>query len=280
MLPIKPALRLTSKNALFIALGVILPLLIFNLWFFLQLAIEKKEVPRLHELAVSSFTSGSSALIGVLIAAYLAYRYNTLIESQKREDAEVRALRKAIFCIAIKLNKIVDIYNNYLKENESNEHRWARAPGAGPIALNILEIDFNELGFLHEEHGRTLLELSVAEESYIAAINAINERSRLVSEKLEPAQKKAQEKFNTQRTAGSANQLGYKNLKEYVDDDIYQIMSKATDSYYRVFQSTVEKYTAIQPQILELAQQRFPYIKFMDHQKILADLNAAMHAQP
>ncbi|WP_146021799.1 MULTISPECIES: hypothetical protein [unclassified Pseudomonas] len=94
MRPIKSALTFINKNSIFIAIGLILPLLALNLWYFLQLAIEKKEVPRLHELAVSSFTSGSSALIGVLIAAYLAYRYNTRIENKKLEDSEVRALRK------------------------------------------------------------------------------------------------------------------------------------------------------------------------------------------
>ncbi|WP_277589298.1 hypothetical protein [Pseudomonas chlororaphis] len=275
MRPIKSALTFINKNSIFIAIGLILPLLALNLWYFLQLAIEKKEVPRLHELAVSSFTSGSSALIGVLIAAYLAYRYNTRIENKKLEDSEVRALRKAVFCIAIKLNKIAGIYNSFLKENELNEHRWACTPAAGPIALNIVEIDFNELGFLHEEHGKALLELSVAEESYIAAVNAINERSRLVSEKLEPAQKTAQERFKATLAEGDKNQLGYRRLKEFVDADIYQIMSKATDSCYLVFHSTLKNYADIQPRILEIAKKRFPNIKFMDHQKILAELNAA-----
>ncbi|AZD62009.1 hypothetical protein C4K18_4045 [Pseudomonas chlororaphis subsp. aurantiaca] len=42
MFPIKSALKFINKNSIFIVIGLILPLLALNLWYFLQLAIEKK----------------------------------------------------------------------------------------------------------------------------------------------------------------------------------------------------------------------------------------------
>ncbi len=207
-----------------------------------------------------SLVKYSSMGLASFLGAYFAFKFNTRLADKKEIKEQLEELRKAIFCISIKSNKLRSIYKQVLAPHKEKSTRWCSVPSYHQISNNQMNIDFSNLGFLQSKYGRELIELHVCEESFIVAVSALNERSKFHLEKLQPAQEKALSK--------SEENINCNNLHEHIDMAIFELMKTNTNSCYTIFESAIDKYEKIQIKLSEISKEIYPKEKFLNYQEI------------
>ncbi|WP_158653312.1 hypothetical protein [Aeromonas veronii] len=234
--------------------GLVVGLGALMLWYYSSLAIENKTVPVYLDYIMKFI----SVLIATLVGAFSAFIFNRKIEDGRQNKVLIENLRHANFLIAVKLNQLRVLKLRYLDPYEHHELRWG-VMKACPEVNEKTSIDFSNLSVVHDKHPLLLMKIELAEESYKLSIQALNSRSVLHTDQLQPAQAEYLKKTNSHDS--------YQAFSEQIDDTLLKKMEAATDNCYMIIPKTIELLIENQKEMLDAARNMFPNIEFFDHNK-------------
>ncbi|PKG79879.1 hypothetical protein CXF80_17060 [Shewanella sp. Actino-trap-3] len=91
-------------------LGVVLALLLLNLWYLSSLAIENKVLPANFDYLFKGLT----VLIGAFVGAFAAFKLKSKKDDEKKHTKEKMAMNKAIFVCVRQIHAIKILIENCL----------------------------------------------------------------------------------------------------------------------------------------------------------------------
>lgn len=155
-----------------------------------------------HKFTDLSFILTSlTTLVAAFLGAKFAFQMQTKKQEEERIKSEVTAGNKAIFEIIRTYNKFVAIRNQFINPNRNNPARHYFIHPISGINNHITSIDYDSLSFLMNTKTPDILnKLSAFEQEANSTIEAINHRSKLHFDVIQPAIEKAENKHGPQLT--------------------------------------------------------------------------------
>nr|VFJ56588.1 MAG: hypothetical protein BECKFW1821B_GA0114236_102839 [Candidatus Kentron sp. FW] len=164
-------------------LGIVVALLLLNLWYLSGLAIENKVIPTHYDYVLKFVTIATGAFIG----AFSAFALNAKTKHNDEQKIQKAAINKALFTILRQRNAI----KNIVKEYNDLEHEYKIAfnlPAKQPPDYSKLYLDTNELSFLLEtQDPNMLMELSIEQERFEQVLSTIKIRNEFYVNEVQPA---------------------------------------------------------------------------------------------
>ncbi len=145
-------------------------------------------VSLLKPFTADAVMNGAATLIGAFFGAMLAFLFQLLLHrKQERKAAQISAQRM-LFCLLQQMNTIMLVQKDFIVPHLSDPGRFMSIPATHEFDVEKNAFDFSTFGFMLEtnESRMIMYDLYLAQESYIEALRALNERSRLHREEVQP----------------------------------------------------------------------------------------------
>jgi hypothetical protein len=132
--------------------------------------------------------NGFATLAGALVGAMLAFLFQLWIHSFQEKKQSKLAAHRILFCLLQQTNTIMLIQKDHVYPRLNDPRRFLSIPATFPFSLEKDIFDFSTFSFMMEsKEGRAIMyELYFAQESYLEALRAWNERSRLHRDEVQP----------------------------------------------------------------------------------------------
>lgn len=163
-------------------LGVILAFLLLNLWYLSSIAIENKVLPANLEYLYK----GVTVLIGAFVGAFAAFKLKSKNDEEIKHTEEKMAMNKAIFVCVRQINAVKNMHK-VLSKYSSELDRGFGLPAMKSPCYDDLKYDFDELGFLLEEHPQLVMDLVIEQERFEQAFKSIEIRNEFYINEVQPA---------------------------------------------------------------------------------------------
>lgn len=118
----------------------------------------------------------------------LAFLFQLVLHrKQERKTAEISAQRM-LFCLLQQMNTLMLVQKDFFSPHMDDPGRFRSIPAVHEFDINKNVFDFSTFGFMLEtnESRMIMYDLYLAQESYIEALRALNERSRFHWEEVQP----------------------------------------------------------------------------------------------
>ncbi|MES2944169.1 MAG: hypothetical protein V4772_14970 [Pseudomonadota bacterium] len=127
-------------------------------------------------------------LLGTFVGAMLAFLAQIALRKKDERKAELLAAHRILFCLFQQLNTLVLFQREWVAPHKKSPVQFIEIPAASEFDLSKNLFDFTSFGFLLKSSGgrQIMYDLYLAQESYIETLRAINERSRMHRELLQP----------------------------------------------------------------------------------------------
>ena len=217
-------------------LGVVLALLLLNVWYLSSLAIENKILPA----SLDYFYKGSTVLIGAFVGAFAAFKLKSKNDDEKRHKEEKMAMNKAIFVCVRQINAIKNM-NKELSKYSSDLERAFKLPAMKPPAYEDLKYDYDELGFLLEEHPQLVMNLVIEQERFEQAFKSIEIRNEFYVKEVQPALSKLNLNGKNILITDFANALGERLFEGSINGakTIYFHLEQADKSIIEIYDELI-----------------------------------------
>jgi hypothetical protein len=156
-------------------------------------ASTQSSIPSLLErITPDAMANGVTTLIGSLIGAGVgamgAYYFQRLILKKQDEQKAELAAHRTMFAMLQQLNTIILIQRDHVFSELKNPARFLSIPALTPFDIEKNVLDMDTLAFLIDTgKGRGVLyDFYIAQENYIEALRAWNERSLMHRNELQP----------------------------------------------------------------------------------------------
>jgi hypothetical protein len=163
-------------------LGILLALLILNLWYLSSLAIDNKIIPS----NLDYLYRGVTVLIGAFIGALSAFKLNSKKDEDKKHTEQKMAMNKAIFVNIRQINAI-KVMDKELSKYKSDLDKAFQLPALKPPCYKDLKYNFDDLGFLFEEHPQLMMNLAIEQERFEQVFKSIDIRNDFYITEVQPA---------------------------------------------------------------------------------------------
>lgn len=230
--------------------GVIVALVVLNIWYLSSVAIEESVVPKSYDYLIRALT----VAVGGFIGAFSAFWLKAYEERKKDKEKQKSALNSALFVLIRQINAIQNIKRD-LDKYETPFERGLTLPAMKPPDYSSVKQDIDSLNFLIDnDNAQILMELTIEQERFEQAINSINIRNEFYVNEVQPALS-----FH----ALNGRPLPLAEFEEKLGERLFQgAMNGASVLYEHVYASDVslhEKYTELR----EIAKNLFPGEKFV-----------------
>lgn len=230
--------------------GIIVGLAILNIWYLSSVAIEESVVPKNYDYLVRGLT----VAVGAFIGAFSAFWLKTHEEKKKAKEEKKNALNSALFVLIRKINAIQCIKRD-LDNYKTPFDRALLLPAMKPPDYSNVKQDIDGLHFFIDiDNAQMLMELTIEQERFEQAINAINIRNEFYVNEVQPALS-----FH----ALNGKPLPLEEIEEKLGERLFQgAINGAATMYELVNASDIslrEKYTSLR----EIAKGLFPGEKFV-----------------
>ncbi|TAG50029.1 MAG: hypothetical protein EAZ30_01870 [Betaproteobacteria bacterium] len=127
-------------------------------------------------------------LLGTFIGATLAFGSQLYLHRRQERKAELVSAHRILFCLLQQTNALVLFQNDFVAPHRNSPAPFMEIPAAMEFDLSKNQFDFSSFNFLlkSKEGRQVMYDLYLAQESYVEALRAINERSRMHREELQP----------------------------------------------------------------------------------------------
>lgn len=163
-------------------LGVILALLLLNLWYLSSIAIENTILP----VSLDYLYKGITVLIAAFVGAFSAFKLNSKKEDDKKYTEQKVAMNKAIFVSIRQINALKNMQKELSKYTKELDKAF-KLPAMKPPCYDELKYDFDELSFLLEDHPQVMMNLVIEQERFEQAFNSIEIRNDFYVHDVQPA---------------------------------------------------------------------------------------------
>ncbi|MED5596727.1 hypothetical protein [Janthinobacterium sp. P210006] len=146
----------------------------------------------INPLAVASSTDAWEkalfTLLGTFIGAMLAFFTQIVLRRREERKAEQLAAHRILFCLFQQMNTIVLFQRENIAPRKNSPAQFIEIPATLEFDLSTNLFEFESFGFLlkSSEGRRIMHDLYLAQECYVATLRAINDRSRMHRELLQP----------------------------------------------------------------------------------------------
>jgi hypothetical protein len=125
-------------------------------------------------------------LLTTFAGATLAFRLNLAREAEKEADRKKQAMNTALFVLVQQDNAIRQILRDY-EARTSDFERAFNLPANKPPEYAHLKVPISDLVFLLDSHPQLLFELSIEQERFDQALDAVRIRNAFYVEEVQPA---------------------------------------------------------------------------------------------
>jgi len=230
-------------------LGVILALLLLNLWYISSIAIENQILP----VNFDYLYKGTTVLIGAFVGAFSAYKLNSKKEEIKEHTQQKLAMNKAIFVSIRQINAVENMQKEF-SEYSTELDRAFKLPAMKPPCYDGLKYDFDGLSFLLEDYPQVMMNLVVEQERFEQVFNSIDIRNNFYVNDVQPALSKLELESKNISIAAFSKALG---------ERLFEGAIGAADSMYYHVETTSESLVVMHNELAAVARKAFPGGKFL-----------------
>ncbi|MFC1559055.1 hypothetical protein ACFL39_00505 [Gemmatimonadota bacterium] len=195
--------------------------------------------------------TGLVTLAAAFLGAWYAFRLTDNARKRQLLTDQVSAINRALFVLGSHLNTLLGIRQQLIDPIRDDENKFMSMRPAQQFGEDALRVDLSSLEFLIETDHRTILmQLHIQQERFDTTIQALNERSRLHLEVLQP----------------KMAELGIAEFTEYprnelltaLGEPLVLYMQRATDIAITSVDITLETHTDLMNSLHSAMQIHFP----------------------
>jgi hypothetical protein len=177
-------------------------------------------------------------LVGTLVGATLAFISQLALRRKEEKKGELLAAHRILFCLLQQTNTIVLFQNDYVTPHAQSPVKFIEVPATSQFDLSKNLFDFSSFGFLlKSQEGRQIMyDLYLAQESYVETLRAINERSRLHRELLQPKM--------AELGLGNGKPVDLAELPSQLGPLVHGTLLNSTDQMLSILRATFKKLLA------------------------------------
>lgn len=145
-------------------------------------------VSLLKPFTADAVMNGMATLIGAFLGAMLAFLFQLLLHRKQEQKAALMSAHRMLFCLLQQMNTIMLVQKDFIAPHLNDPGRFISIPAIHEFDFEKNSFDFSTFDFMLEtnESRMIMYDLYLAQESYIEALRALNERSRLHRDEVQP----------------------------------------------------------------------------------------------
>lgn len=203
------------------------------------------------ELVLTAFLPALATLIAAFAGAGYAFKLQEKVREIRAKNERIASANKAIFNLSRMYNSLVNYDDQFLKSCRNDSASFLNVRPSIDLVKSDIQIDLDSLSFLLETSNRNILgELSSCVASYQVAIDAINDRSRIYRDQVQPRMESA--------GASEANKYTLDGLKAMMGERLYCILENATSQVFTHTENTIVEIKRVSELLTEAVKQEFP----------------------
>jgi hypothetical protein len=202
-----------------------------------------------------------ATLLAAFFGAWFAYRLQSKAKEKERKAANMTAANRAIFTVFQMVNSLHQYRRDIINPYRDRPGMAVAMPATLPQTHERTEFDFDSLSFLlGTTHKKIVFDLFIEEQRFGEAIKAINYRSDLVVQQMQPALVRA----GIQEGA----EYSQKALAQALDPLLYKSLERTTEQVVFHVDRTRESLQATKTKMLKAFRELFPDGDFLDFETI------------
>ena len=138
------------------------------------------------EAFINQVVPAAATLLAAFVGAWLAFRLTDKAHERRTEAANVAAINRALFVVLRQFNAIKNVKDQLIDPARDDPARFINMHALMPLEYGSLRPDFESVSFLLETDKRGLIVDLMLNDRFHNAIFAVNERSRLHLEIVQP----------------------------------------------------------------------------------------------
>jgi len=118
----------------------------------------------------------------------LAFLFQVLVHRRQERKLALMSAHRMLFCLLQQMNTIMLVQKDFIAPHLNDPVRFISIPAMHDFDFEKNAFDFSTFGFMLEtvESRLVMYDLYLAQDSYVEALRALNERSRLHREEVQP----------------------------------------------------------------------------------------------
>lgn len=232
-------------------MGVLLAILLLNVWYLSSFAIESRVIPKNYDYIINAVIVVSAAFFG----SFSAFQLNANKQERIERKNKVDKINSTLFRLMRQFNAIAR-ERVELEKFKNQRERCFKLPASlanihDEVKYNISEIEF----LLSGSDKQLLLDLAIEQERFHVTVQAINLRTDYHFSKIQPAL----EAINF-----SAASPTYIQFSKAVGPTLMFGLINHTDQVYFHVYKTCDSIEIIQERLLKVAKEMFPGNNFLE----------------
>lgn len=200
--------------------------------------------------------------VATLAAAYFgalfAFKFQSRTEERKIRSNNVAAGNRAMFLLLRQFNSLSVIQKQIIEPHRKHPLKFIVMRPSLPLNYDNLKVDVNNLSFLLEtKHRNVLMELLLEENKFHAAVQALNERSKVHLHDAQPVLEKA--------GIVDGGDYSLSQLKEALGNRLFIQLSRSTDEMIDHTDSSIKSLMEMGERLYKVLTELYPgetFIKF------------------
>lgn len=145
-------------------------------------------VSLLKPFTADAVMNGAATLFGAFFGAMLAFLFQVLFQHKQERKAALMSAHRMLFCLLQQINTIILVQKDFIAPHLEDPGRFISIPAIHEVDVQKDVFDFATFGFMLEtsESRKIMYDLYLAQASYVEAFRALNERSRLHRQEVQP----------------------------------------------------------------------------------------------
>jgi hypothetical protein len=199
-----------------------------------------------------------ATLAAAFLGAFFAFIFQERKEGRKIRTSNIAAGNRAMFLLSQQFNELSVIQKQIIEPARKHPVRFVVMRPSPPLNYESLRFEVNTLSFLLEtKHRQVLMDLLIEEGRFHAAVQALNERSKVHLSDAQPVLDKA--------GIEEGGDYSISQLKEALGNRLFVQLSRATDEMIDYVDSSIKSLLQMGDKLYEVLRELYPgktFIRF------------------
>jgi hypothetical protein len=142
----------------------------------------------LKPFTADAVMNGAATLVGAFLGAMLAFLIQLYFQRKQERKAALMSAHRMLFCLLQQINTLLLVQKDFIFPYLKESGHFISIPAMQEFDIKKDIFDFATFSFMLEtsESRKIMYDLYLAQESYVEALRALNERSRLHRHEVQP----------------------------------------------------------------------------------------------
>lgn len=198
-----------------------------------------------------------ATLIASFGGAWAAFKLQSSEKSSDTRRANIAAANQALFVMMQQANTLRLYQHDHINPHREHPGRHLAIQASLPYEIDSLRFDFGSLNFLDQPGEQQLLfDMSIEERRYIESVRAINARSEIILNEVQPRMS----------SAGflDGGSYGKSDLMSALGQPLYNKLERLTTDMIWHVDRTSDSIVSMKEKLLTVVRKRYPGVKFVD----------------